>query len=72
MPIVAKSQPQLRFCYLLHDPIAGTYGVVGFNERIIDGDNVDVFMLNGISEDDTTDTAETIDANLGNHGSCVC
>jgi len=37
---------------------------VGFNERIIDGDNVDIVMLNGISEDNTTDTPETVDSDL--------
>jgi len=43
-------------------------GVVGFNERIVDGDDVDVVVLNSIAEDDTTDAAETVDANLcGSH-----
>lgn len=47
-----------------------TYCVVGFNERIIDGDDINVFVLNGISEDDTTNTAESVDANLcGSHDS---
>jgi hypothetical protein len=47
-----------------------TYSVVGFNERIVDSDDFDVIVLDGISEDDTTNAAETIDANLdGSHDS---
>jgi hypothetical protein len=43
---------------------------VGFNERIVDSDNVNVIVLDSISEDDTTNAAETIDANLdGSHDS---
>jgi len=42
--------------------------VVGFNEWIIDGDDVDIVMLDGIAEDDTTDTAESVNSNLsGSH-----
>ena len=47
-----------------------TYSVVGFNEWIIDGDDVDIVMLDGIAEDDTTDTAESVNSNLsGSHDS---
>ena len=43
------------------------------NERIVDGDDINIIMLNGISENDTTDTAETVDTNLsGCHDSKVC
>ena len=49
---------------MLNVRVAGTYRIVGFNERIIDGDNVDIVMLNGISEDNTTDTPETVDSDL--------
>lgn len=41
-----------------------TYGIVRLNEGVIDGDNVDVVVLNGIAEDDTTDTTEAVDADL--------
>jgi hypothetical protein len=52
----------------LDDPIAGeTYSVVGFNEGIVDSDNFNVIVLNGISEDDTTNAAETVDSNLDRH-----
>jgi hypothetical protein len=37
---------------------------VGFNERIVDSDDVDIIVLNSISEDDTTDTTEAVDSNL--------
>jgi hypothetical protein len=43
---------------------------VGFNEGIVDGDDVDVFVLNSIAEDDTTDTAESVDANLSRSHDC--
>jgi hypothetical protein len=43
---------------------------VNLNEGVIDGDNADVVMLDSISEDDTADTTETVDANLnGSHDS---
>ena len=38
---------------------------MGFNERIVDSNNVDVIVLNVISEDNTTNAAETVDSNLG-------
>lgn len=43
---------------------------MGFNEGIVDSDNVDVVVLNSIAEDDTTDAAESIDANLGRSHVC--
>jgi hypothetical protein len=52
----------------IHDPITresgGAHGVVGFDEGVVDGDDIDFIILDGISEDDTADTAETVDANL--------
>jgi hypothetical protein len=43
---------------------------VNLNEGVVDGDNVDVVVLNSIAEDDTADTTETVDANLnGSHDS---
>ena len=40
------------------------------NEGVVDGNNVDVVVLNGIAEDDTANTTETVDANLdGSHDS---
>jgi hypothetical protein len=37
---------------------------VGFDEGVVDGDDIDFIILDGISEDNTADTAETVDANL--------
>lgn len=57
---------QNKMCCRWRGRIAGeTHGVVGFNERIVDSDDVDVVVLNSIAEDDTTNTAESVDANLG-------
>lgn len=47
-----------------------TYSVLGINEGVVDGDNLNVGVLDGVAEDDTTDAAETVDANLD--GSHVC
>jgi hypothetical protein len=44
-----------------------TYGILGLNERVVDGDNIDVIMLDGISIDYTPDSAETVDADAGRH-----
>lgn len=32
---------------------------MGFDEGVVDGDDIDFIILDGISEDDTADTAET-------------
>ena len=48
-------------------PIAGTYSVVGFNEGIVDGNNINVIVLNGISKDNTANAAKTVDSNLDRH-----
>lgn len=40
------------------------------NEGVVDGDDVDVIVLNSISEHDTADTTETVDADFdGSHDS---
>jgi hypothetical protein len=45
-----------------------TYGVVRLNEGVVDSNNLDVGVLDGIAEDDTADTTETVDADLdGSH-----
>jgi hypothetical protein len=43
---------------------------VGFNERIVDGDDIDVIVLDSVSEDDTTNAAETVDSNLDGRHFC--
>lgn len=47
-----------------------THSVFSVDEGIVDGHNLDVVVLDGVAEDDTTNAAETVDANLdGSH--CV-
>jgi hypothetical protein len=41
-----------------------TYSVLGLNERIIDSNDLDIGMVDGVSEDDTANTTETVDSNL--------
>ena len=43
---------------------SGTYCVVRLNEWIIDSDNVNIIVLDGVSEDDTANSAETVDTDL--------
>jgi hypothetical protein len=43
-----------------------TYGVVWLDEWIVDSDDLDVVELDGIAEDDTSNTSETVDSDLGN------
>jgi len=40
------------------------YSVLGLNEGIVDGDDLDILMLEGVAEDDTSNAAEAIDADL--------
>ena len=44
-----------------------TYSVGWLNEWVVDSDNVNVLVLNGVTEDNATDTTEAVDSNLGNH-----
>jgi hypothetical protein len=50
--------------------VVATYSVLGLNERVIDSNDLDIVVLNGIAEDNATDTAETVDADLDNHFVC--
>jgi hypothetical protein len=45
----------------------GTYGILGFNERVIDGDNMNILMLDSIPIDDTSNSAKAVDSNVGRH-----
>lgn len=41
---------------------------MGFNERVVDGDDFEVLVLDRIAEDDTPDPTEAVDADLdGSH-----
>lgn len=45
-----------------------TYGVVRLNEGVVHSNNLDLGVLDGVAEDDTADTTETVDADLdGSH-----
>jgi hypothetical protein len=44
-----------------------TYGIFGLDERIVDGNNLDIGMLNSIAEDDTANTAKSVDTDLDSH-----
>lgn len=48
-----------------------TYGVAGLNEGVVDGHDLNIVELDGVAEDDTTNAAESVDANLGDHFDCV-
>jgi hypothetical protein len=47
-----------------------TYSVVGLNEGVVDGNDLNVRVLHSVTEDDTANTAESVDANLDNHLVC--
>src|SRR5690242_159933 len=62
MPVV---EGLVSFNCKISRPIAGqTYCVVGFNERIVDSDNLNVIVLDSIAEDDTANTTETVNTDL--------
>ena len=44
-----------------------TYGILGLNERVVDGDDMNVVMLDSISIHDTPDSSETVDSDVGRH-----
>lgn len=45
----------------------GTYGILGFNERVIDGDNMNIIMLDSVPIDDTSNSAKAVDSDVGRH-----
>jgi hypothetical protein len=46
---------------------ATTHSVLGLNERIVDSNDLNLRVLNGIAEDDTANAAEAVDADLDDH-----
>ena len=44
-----------------------TYGILGFNERVIDGDDINFIMLDSIPIDNTSNSAKAVDSNFGRH-----
>ena len=69
-----NSRRQLRSCVPASqvglDAGAATYSIVGLNEGVVDGNDLDVRVLNGIAEDDTANAAEPVDADLDSHVVC--
>jgi len=49
-----------------------THSVFGLDEGVVDGNDLDLGVLDGVAEDDTANAAETVDANLdGSHFACA-
>jgi hypothetical protein len=44
-----------------------THSVLGLNEGIVDGNDLDVGVLDRVAEDNATDAAETVDTDLDSH-----
>lgn len=44
-----------------------TYSVLGLDEGVVDGDNLDIGVLDGVAEDDAADATEAVDSDLGDH-----
>lgn len=44
-----------------------TYSVSSVNEGVVDSDNIDITVLDGIAKDDTANAAKTVDTSLDNH-----
>jgi hypothetical protein len=44
-----------------------THSVVGLNEGVVDSNDLDVAVLDGVAEDDTSNTTEAVDADLDDH-----
>jgi hypothetical protein len=45
----------------------GTYSILGFNERVVDGDNMNIIVLDSIPINDTSNSAKAVDTNVGRH-----
>jgi len=45
----------------------GTYGILGFNERVVDGNNMNIIVLDSIPINDTSNSAKAVDTNVGRH-----
>jgi hypothetical protein len=45
----------------------GTYSILGFDERVVDGHNMNIIVLDSIPINDTTNSAKAVDTNVGRH-----
>lgn len=44
-----------------------THSIFGVDERVVDGDNLNLGVLDSVAEDDTANATEAVDANLDSH-----
>jgi hypothetical protein len=52
--------------------LEATYSVLWLNEWVVDSDDVNVLVLNGVTEDNATDTTEAVDSDLSlTHGATI-
>lgn len=47
-----------------------THSVGGLNERIVDGNDGELGLLESVAEQDTTNAAEAVDSDLDRHNGC--
>jgi len=60
---VSRSSPH-ALAWFRRDSGWVAYSVLRLNKGIVDGDDLDVLMLEGVAEDNTSNAAEAIDADL--------
>jgi hypothetical protein len=48
-----------------------TYSILGLDEWVIDSNDMNIIMLDGISIDDTPDSSETVDSDVGRHSEVI-
>lgn len=52
----------------ISSPLLGaTYSVLGLDEGVVDGNDLDVGVLDRVAEHDAADATEPVDADLGDH-----
>lgn len=43
------------------------YGVLGFDERVIDSNDLNIGTIHGMTENNASNAAKSVDANFDNH-----
>lgn len=66
MPII-KWETTLKAAAKRRGLYGATHSVGGLNEGVVDSNDLDVIVLNGVAEDDTADTAKSVDTDLDDH-----
>jgi hypothetical protein len=64
-----RGKSKEHWIYALFDRrLSKTYSVVSLNEGVVDSDDLDVGVLDGVAENDTANATEAVDADLdGSH-----